>query len=77
MGYTYCKKAGYLLLSIATTLILICISFGIIYFLNSIQFDLTEDEKEHKTFEYLLSFLISIVISLINSLGRKLLKQNT
>ena len=77
MGYTYCKKAGYLLLSIATTLVLICISFGIIYFLNSIQFDLTEDEKDHKTFEYLLSFLISIVISLINSLGRKLLKHIT
>ena len=52
MGYTYCKKAGYLLLSIATTLVLICISFGIIYFLNSIQFDLTEDEKDHKTFDF-------------------------
>ena len=77
MGYTYCKKAGYLLLSIAITIVLICISFGIIYFLNSIQFDLTEDDDAHKTYEYLLSFLISIVIALINSLGRKILKYIT
>ena len=74
MGYSLCSKSLYLLASIVTTIVLICFSFLIIFYLNSVQFNLTEGKNIHKFYEYLLSFLISIIISLINSLGRKLLK---
>ena len=74
MGYSLCSKSLYLLASIGITIVLICFSFLIIFYLNSVQFNLTEGKNIHKFYEYLLSFLISIIISLINSLGRKLLK---
>ena len=74
MGYSLFKKSLYLIASIIITIVLILISFMIIFFLNSVQYNLTEGKNIHKFYEYLLSFVISIIISLINSLGRKLLK---
>ena len=74
MGYTSCQKVCYFLFSLSVTLILILISFAIVYFLNSIQFDLTDSEGQHTFLEYFLSFIISIIISEINSLSRRLLK---
>ena len=77
LGYSLCQKILYFSLSIVVTIVLICISFAIIYILNYFQFKLTETEGEHSVYEYLLSLVISIIISEINSLGRKLLKITT
>ena len=74
LGYSLCQKILYLSFSVIVTIILILISFAIIYLLNYCQFRLTETESDHSFLEYLLSFIISIVISEINSLSRKLLK---
>ena len=74
LGYSLCKKALYLMLSIIATVILIGISFVIIYLFNLAQFKLTEKENATTFYEYILSFIISIIIALINSLGRKILK---
>ena len=74
MGYSLCKKILFFLISLLSTIILILISFAIVYFLNYCQFNLTEKEGKHTTAEYLLSFAISIIIAIINSLSRKILK---
>ena len=74
LGYSLCQKILFFSFSFVVTIILILISFGIIYFLNYFQFRLTKTEGDHSFYEYLLSFVISIIISEINSLGRKLLK---
>ena len=76
LGYSLCQKISYFSLSFVVSIVLISISFSIIYILNYWQFQLTETEEddEHSLYEYLLSFVISIIISEINSLGRKLLK---
>ena len=74
MGYSLCKKILFFLISLLSTIILILISFAIVYFLNYCQFNLTEKEGKHTTAEYLLSLAISIIIAIINSLSRKILK---
>ena len=76
MGFTNCQKILYKSFTLIVSIILIGISFGVVSFLNYIQFNLTDKETEnlHHFYEYLLSFIISIVISLLNSLARKLLK---
>ena len=74
MGYSLCKKILFFLISLLSTIILILISFAIVYFLNYCQFNLTEKEGKHTTTEYLLSLAISIIIAIINSLSRKILK---
>jgi len=76
MGFTFCQKILYKSFTLIVSIILIGISFGVVSFLNYIQFNLTDVETEnlHHFYEYLLSFIISIIISLLNSLARKLLK---
>ena len=74
LGYNTCQKYLYLILSMLFSLILIGISFGIVMVLNYIQYNLTDNNNDHRFYEYLISFIISIIISEINSLGRKLLK---
>ena len=74
MGYSFWQKVFYFLFSILVTIILILISFAIVYILNYCQFNLTESEGKHTFSEYVLSFVISIIIAQINSLSRKLLK---
>ena len=76
MGFSICQKILYTSFSVIVSIILIGISFGVVSFLNYIQFNLTGTEQEglHHFYEYLLSFGISIIISLLNSLARKLLK---
>jgi hypothetical protein len=44
LGYSICQKILYSLISVITTIILILISFAIIYLLNYCQFRLTETE---------------------------------
>ena len=68
------SKNLYLSFSVIVTIILILISFAIVYILNYCQFNLTESEGKHTFSEYVLSFVISIIIAQINSLSRKLLK---
>ena len=74
LGYNTCQRYLYLILSMLFSLILIGISFGIVMVLNYIQYNLTDNDNDHRFYEYLISFIISIIISEINSLGRKLLK---
>ena len=74
MGYSFCQKTSYLLLSIFISILLIEVSLGIVLILNYIQYNLNENTKYQKVYEYLISLIINIIISLINSLGRKFLK---
>jgi len=74
LGYSFCQKILFFSFSFVVTIILIFISFGIIYLLNYCQFKLAESEGAQSVYGYLLSFVISIIIAEINSLARKLLK---
>ena len=54
MGYSFCQKTSYLLLSIFISILLIEVSLGIVLILNYIQYNLNENTKYQKVYEYLI-----------------------
>ena len=74
LGYSFCQKALYLSASIGITILLIGISFGIVLALNYAQFEMKNEDNEHKFYKYLLSLVISIIIAIINTIGREILR---